>query len=279
MSFTLLTELLNIQKTDLFEMKESVLYRMTSLEWFLIYLHENKMSSSSEYDYPKIQPDEFYSSGISFTRNIRFFRDDAYFGKKHHDVIMVFDRNKLSQNYKIEPFHDENVETDTLDIDDRHKRATAKSKLKQSEEIVTAKQISNLTSYITKVYVDVPSDTKLSYSSSAFNHMLDLLFMSYIRANVNETYNPEMNFGVYQRNYGKVENKILQRLQPLIEQFLHTLPNKDYLIGDGDNYYNKHINEKWYTFIQEFIKSKCNVEFVQSVHPVIASERPYKRND
>ncbi len=274
MSFTLLTELLNIQKNDLFEMKESVLYRMTNLEWFLIYLYENKMSSSGEYDYPKIQPDEFYSSGISFTRNIRFFRDDAYFGKKHHDVIMVFDRNKLSQNYKIEPFHDENVENDTFDIDDRHKRAIAKSKLKQSEEIVVAKQISNLTSYITKVYVDVPSDTKLSYSSKAFNHMSDLLFMSYIRANYDKEYFPG-NFFVYQRDYGKVENKILQRLQPLIEQFLHTIPNKEYL--DPEHYYNKsHIDEKWYTFIQEFIKSKCNVEFVQSIHPVIASERPYK---
>jgi hypothetical protein len=274
MSFTILSELLNIQKTDLFEMKESVLYRMTSLEWFLIYLLENKMSSSNEYDYPKIQSDEFYSSGISFTRNIRFFRDDAYFGKEHHDVIMVFDRDKLSKKYKIEPFHDENVENDTIDIDDRHKRAIAKSKLKQSEEIVTAKQISNLTSYITKVYVDVPSDTKRAYSSSAFNHMLDLLFISYIRANYDKEYFLD-NFSVYQRNYGKVENKILQRLQPLIEQFLHTIPNKDYL--DPKHYYNKsHINEKWYNFIQEFIKSKCNVEFVQSIHPIIASEKPYK---
>jgi hypothetical protein len=109
------------------------LYHACNLEWLLIALIQNQMGGGTAYDYFKGTSEDTYNTAISFSRDPSFYLNDEYFGNEEWPFIMVFDRDKLAQKYKLEPYHDANT-------DDR-----------QAEEILPDRLIKNVKSYIEEV--------------------------------------------------------------------------------------------------------------------------------
>jgi hypothetical protein len=121
-----------IKLIDLLEAKQvGILYHFTTAENLLAILSSNKLAAMNYSD-------------ISFTRNKNYLNEPGSYGKKLSLVRLSIDGDKLSQNYKISPFH--NSEKFNKKSDEYEERISRKN-LKNGK-------IDNIKDYITEITID-----------------------------------------------------------------------------------------------------------------------------
>jgi hypothetical protein len=112
-----------------------ILYHYTSISNGIEICEENRLKAGPDYD------------GISFTRNKDFHkiqREEISTG-----VIFVVDGDKLSENYKIQPFNY------FWNREQGSKFYTHHDYMDEQEELVRHYAIENFSKYVIKVYIDL----------------------------------------------------------------------------------------------------------------------------
>lgn len=114
-----------------FHNKSSLLYHVTKASNLLSILDSNILLMSKSRN-PSVKPD-----GVSFTRDINFTK--GYF---KNSVVLVFDKNKISNNYKLQPVTDH----------PNGLRARIKGRSK-AEEVLVNSNLNNVTKYLIKIII------------------------------------------------------------------------------------------------------------------------------
>jgi hypothetical protein len=109
---------------------------------------------------------------ISFTRNKNYLNEPGSYGKGFSLIRLSIDGDKLSQNYKISPFH--NYEKFNKKSDEYEEKIFRKD-LKNGK-------INNIKNYITEITIDKEGILK----SIEYDHIIQLLQDKYDRSKINE---------------------------------------------------------------------------------------------
>jgi hypothetical protein len=137
-----------IKLLDLIEAKQvGTLYHFTTIEGILEILKSNKLVSSG--------------GSISFTRNKNYLNEPGSYGKKLNLVRISINGDKLSNSYKINPFHNSNKFE--KDADEFEERIFTKG--------LKRKSIENIKDYITEITIDRENIKKFTM----FNYAVELL--------------------------------------------------------------------------------------------------------
>jgi hypothetical protein len=159
-----------IKLLDLIEAKQvGTIYHFTTPKNVLDILSSNKLTAPDKPD-------------ISFTRNKNYLNDPGSYGKGFSLVRLSIDGDKLSQNYKISPFHNyEKFDKTSDEYEERIFRKDLKEE-KIKKERNYEKKIDNIRKYITEITIDKNGIIK----SMAYDYLIELLQDGYDKSKIHE---------------------------------------------------------------------------------------------